>query len=119
MVDIRWIWLFLDTVETDRGPSWEFWRQVTRSALSPTRGERDQFATFLPAHGDPWIKVQAVQTVPVGRTGGVHLDLDVDDPRVAAEEAKGLGAREVGTFTDPDPDGGPDRETVVVMTTPR
>lgn len=118
MVDIRWIWLFLDTVETDRGPSWEFWRQVTRSALSPTRGERDQFATFLPAHGDPWIKVQAVQTVPVGRTGGVHLDLDVDDPRVAAEEAKGLGAREVGTFTDPDPDGGPDRETVVVMTTP-
>jgi len=26
MVDIRWIWLFLDTVETDRGPSWEFWR---------------------------------------------------------------------------------------------
>ena len=93
MVDIRWIWLFLDTVETDRGPSWEFWRQVTRSALSPTRGERDQFATFLPAHGDPWIKVQAVQTVPVGRTGGVHLDLDVDDPRVAAEEAKGKEAK--------------------------
>ena len=91
MVDIKWVWVFLDTVETDAGPSWEFWRQVTRSGLSPTRGERGEFATFLPADGDPWIKVQAVQS-----GGGVHLDLDVADPRAAADEAKSPGAPELG-----------------------
>jgi hypothetical protein len=70
MIDVRWIWLFLDTVGTDAGPSWEFWRQVTHSTLSPTRGDRSEFATFLPEQGDPWVKVQAVQS-----GGGVHLDL--------------------------------------------
>jgi len=108
MVDIKWVWVFLDTVETDAGPSWEFWRQVTRSGLSPTRGERGEFATFLPADGDPWIKVQAVQS-----GGGVHLDLDVADPRAAAEEAKALGATELGVLTDSE-----GREGVVILASP-
>lgn len=108
MVDVRWVWVFLDTVETDAGPSWEFWRQVTRSTLSPTRGERGEFATFLPAHGDPWLKVQAVQS-----GGGVHLDLDVDDPRAAADEAASLGARELGTIEDET-----GAEGVVIMASP-
>lgn len=113
MVDVRWVWVFLDTVETEAGPSWEFWRQVTRSTLSPTRGERDEFATFLPAHGDPWIKVQAVQS-----GGGVHLDLDVDDPRTAAEEAKALGASELGVLRDETSTGGDGTESVVIMASP-
>lgn len=103
MVDVRWVWVFLDTVETQTGPSWEFWRQVTRSSLSPTRGERGEFATFLPEQGDPWVKVQAVQTVPPtppGATGGIHLDLDVESPRAAADEARALGATELGTIDD-------------------
>jgi hypothetical protein len=108
MVDVRWIWVFLDTVETEAGPSWEFWRQVTRSQLSPTRGERGEFATFLPDRGDPWVKVQAVQS-----GGEVHLDLDVDDPRAAADEAKALGASELGTLDD---DTG--TEGVVILASP-
>lgn len=108
MVDVRWVWIFLDTVETDAGPSWEFWRQVTRSELSPTRGQRGEFATFLPAQGDPWVKVQAVQS-----GGGVHLDLDVDDPRAAAQEARALGASELGVITEDD-----GREGVVIMCSP-
>lgn len=112
MIDVRWVWVFLDTVETDVGPSWEFWRQVTRSTLSPRRGERSEFATFLPEEGAPWVKVQSVQS-----GGGVHLDLDVDDPRAAAEEAKHLGAAELGTMVDT---RGPDdvRDGVVIMASP-
>jgi len=108
MVAIKWIWIFLDTVEGDAGPSWEFWRQVTRSTLSPTRGDRGEFATFLPERGDPWIKVQAVET-----GGGVHLDLEVDDPRAAADEAKRLGAKELGVIAANDR-----HETVVIMSSP-
>lgn len=105
MADIRWVWVFLDTVETQAGPSWEFWRQVTRSTLSPTRGDRSEFATFLPERGDPWIKVQAVRS-----GGGVHLDLEVDDPIRAAGEAAALGATRVGTLGDP--------ASVAIMSTP-
>lgn len=105
MVQVRWVWVFLDTVETDAGPSWEFWRAATRSTLSPTRGSRSEFATFLPEQGDPWIKVQAVQS-----GGGVHLDLDVDDVQAAVREATALGATVIGTPDDPD--------KVVVMSTP-
>lgn len=108
VVEVKWVWLFLDTVETDAGPSWEFWRQVTGSTLSPTRGERSEFATFLPSQGDPWIKVQSVQS-----GGGVHLDLDVDNPRLAAAEAAALGATELGTIDDETGSPG-----VVIMATP-
>ena len=107
-VDVKWVWVFLDTVETDAGPSWEFWRQVTGSQLSSTRGDRSEFATFLPTQGDPWIKVQAVQS-----GGGVHLDLDVHDVRAAADEAKALGATELGTIDDDTGSPG-----VVIMASP-
>lgn len=90
------MWLFLDLPEDGFERSVEFWRQVTRTRLSPWRGERSEFATLLPAEGDPWVKVQRV-----GGKGGVHLDLDVDVPlSEAAERAVALGAEVVATLDD-------------------
>ena len=92
MIDVRWTWLFLDTPRADVDRSWGFWSQVTGWRRSPTRGEREEFATLLPPLGDPWLKVQAVEKGP----GGIHLDLDVDDVLTAAVEAERLGATRVG-----------------------
>lgn len=96
MIDVRWMWAFLDTVEADADRSWEFWRDVTRTRLSSRRGERNEFATLLPRHGYAWVKVQRVV-----EGGGVHLDLDVDQPLPeAAEEATRMGATEVTRLGD-------------------
>lgn len=91
MIDVRWVWIFVDTVEADADSSWAFWAEVTRSSVAERRGERGEFSTLVPHRGDPWVKLQRV-----GEGGGVHLDLDVDQPLpVAAAEAVRLGATEV------------------------
>lgn len=93
---VHWVWAFLDLPEEGFDARVEFWRQVTRATLSPWRGDRGQFATLLPAQGDPWVKVQRV-----GGAGGVHVDLDVGVPlRQAREEAAGLGATVVAELED-------------------
>ena len=70
--------------------------EVARSDLSPWRGQHREFATLLPADGDPWLKVQRV-----GGEGGIHLDLDVEGPLPeAAEQAVRLGAAVVGDLGD-------------------
>jgi hypothetical protein len=104
VIDIRWVWAFLDTPEAAAPTAWEFWSAVTRCRLSARRGERSQFATLLPQRGAPWVKVQAVV-----EGGGVHLDLDVADPAAAALVAQGLGARERTRY---------DEDDVVVMESP-
>ena len=106
MIDVRWTWAFLDTPRADAARSWLYWAEVTGWALSEPRGETNQFATLLPAEGDPWVKLQAVTE----GAGGIHLDLDVEDVRSAAEEATRLGAVEIGTMGDP--------ESVVVLRSP-
>ena len=104
MIDIRWAWVFLDTPRRDAPRSWAFWSAVTGWPLSATRGDSDEFATLLPARGDAWLKVQAVDDGP----GGIHLDLDVDDVAAAANEAERLGARRIGAIG----------EAVVVLRSP-
>jgi hypothetical protein len=94
MIDVRWVWLFLDTPRADARRSWAFWSQVTGWPLSATRGDDDEFATLVPPRGDPWVKVQAVADGP----GGIHLDLDVDDVAAAAVEAERLGATRIGAI---------------------
>ena len=96
MIDVRWCWTFLDTPRADADRSWAFWSEVTGWPLSAPRGDHHEFATLLPPSGDPWVKVQAVTDGP----GGIHLDLDVDDVRAAAEEAERLGAARVGGIGD-------------------
>ena len=96
MIDVRWVWAFLDTPRAEAPRSWAFWSRVTGWPLSSTRGGHGEFATLLPPLGDPWLKVQAVGDGP----GGIHLDLDVDDVRAAATEAERLGATPVGAIGD-------------------
>ena len=58
MIDVRWMWLFLDTPRADAPRSWAFWSRVTGWPLSPTRGDDDEFATLVPSRGDAWLKEQ-------------------------------------------------------------
>jgi hypothetical protein len=95
-MQIRWMYVFLDTPTPDAAQSWAYWAAVTGSTLSPVRGERGQFATLVPARGDAWLKVQAVDQGP----GGVHLDLDTDDRAALATRALGLGATVQATYHD-------------------
>ncbi len=88
-MDIRWLWVFLDTADVDRSEG--FWSEVTGWSVSARRGEHDEFATLLPPQGDAWVKLQRVRT-----GGGVHLDLDVTGTlEAAAEQARRLGAQPV------------------------
>lgn len=87
-LQVRWLWAFLDTPAPDAAGSWEHWSSLTRSTLSPVRGVDGEFATLLPEAGDPWVKVQAIGS----GAGGIHLDLDVDNPQDAAATALALGA---------------------------
>ena len=95
-MQIRWMHLFLDTPQAEAATSWAFWAEVTGSTLSPVRGEHGQFATLLPAHGDAWVKVQAVDEGP----GGVHLDIDTDDRAAFVARALDLGATVQATYHD-------------------
>jgi len=96
MIDVRWVWVFLDTVEEDADRAWEFWAEVTRSGLAERRGPRHEFSTLLPRRGDAWVKLQSVR-----EGGGVHVDLDVEQPLPeAADEAVRLGATEVHRESD-------------------
>ena len=104
MDGIRWMWIFLDTPRADAERSWRFWAETTGWALSPTRGDHDEFATLVPPRGGSWLKLQAVADGP----GGIHLDLDVDDVRAAASRAERLGATRTGAIGD----------TVVVLRSP-
>lgn len=95
MIDIRWLWLFLDTPEADIERAQEFWTAATRTTASERRGDNGEFLTLRPKAGDAWLRMQRV-----GGPGGIHLDLDVDDPAAAAEDAVELGAQIVAEVLD-------------------
>ena len=82
-----WVSAFLDFGQGDFERGVAFWRDVTGYAVSPPRGETDQFATLVPPDGDDYLRVQHLDDGP----GRVHLDLHVADPAVAAEAAIELG----------------------------
>lgn len=84
------MWVFLDLADEGFDEALGFWRSVTRTGLSPWRGDREQFATLLPAAGDPWVKVQRV-----GGAGGLHVDLEVDVPLAEARDRAALVGAEV------------------------
>ncbi|MDF1603337.1 VOC family protein [Nocardioides sp. YIM 152315] len=83
-----WVSAFLDVAPGafDRGV--EFWRGVTGYAVSDPRGERDHFVTLAPPDGDDYLRLQHLADGP----GGLHLDLHVENPTIAAEAAVELGA---------------------------
>lgn len=91
---LGWLHVFLD-VPRDR---WEdalaFWPAATGCTLSDLRGEQGQFATLVPAEGDAWLKLQAIDD----GTAGVHLDLDSTDRPAAVAASERLGATRVATY---------------------
>jgi hypothetical protein len=88
--EVRWVTAFLDTTLEHAEQAESFWSQVTGYRLSPRRGVRGEFASLLPADGDPHLKVQ---TVGEASPGGLHVDLHTDDVRALGARAEGLGAR--------------------------
>lgn len=103
MTDVRWITAFVDVPTDAFEATATFWCEVTGSTLSDRRGDRGQFATFLPADGDAYFRIQATDD----GSAGVHLDLHTDDPRSLAERAVELGAVETQ-----------DLDTLVVLRSP-
>ena len=89
MTGVHWITAFLDTAEDRADDAEVFWARVTGQVVSARRGRRDEFATLLPADGDPFLKVQRVVQSP---PGGLHLDLHTTDVRGLAARAEDLGA---------------------------
>ncbi|MGI9053785.1 MAG: dephospho-CoA kinase [Ilumatobacteraceae bacterium] len=95
-VAVRWLTAFIDRPAATFEATTAFWLQVTGSTLSPTRGDRGEFATLLPADGDAYARVQRVED----GQAGAHLDWHVDDVRVFAVLATSLGASVVAELND-------------------
>jgi predicted enzyme related to lactoylglutathione lyase len=66
-----WLTAFIDLTPEGYDAGVAFWEGVTGYSVSPTRGERDEFATLVPPEGDAYLRVQRV----ADGTGGVHLDV--------------------------------------------
>jgi predicted enzyme related to lactoylglutathione lyase len=88
-VTVRWLTAFIDRPADQLDLAMRFWSEVTGSAMSPMRGDHDEFATLLPPDGDAYLRIQRV----ADGVGGSHLDLHVDDITATAMRAGHLGAR--------------------------
>lgn len=89
MAELRWITAFLDLPAASIEAGTAFWRAITGSGLSSVRGEHDEFATFIPRDGDPYLKVQRIGHGPPR----LHLDLHTDEVPAFVDHALALGAR--------------------------
>ncbi|WP_193605078.1 VOC family protein [Nocardioides dongkuii] len=83
-----WITAFLDLAPADHPRALDFWQRVTGHALSPTRGEHDEFVSLVPPDGDVQVKIQRLGSGPTR----VHLDLHVAAIAPVVEHAVGVGA---------------------------
>ena len=88
---IKWLTAFIDLPAERFDAGSLFWTTVTGSTTSGFRGPAQEFATLLPADGDPYLRVQQLRA---GR-GGIHLALYTDRVAVLVRDAAGLGARTV------------------------
>jgi hypothetical protein len=89
---IVWAYAFIDRPMPRFDAAAAFWTTVTGTTLSPRRGEHDQFATFTPAVGDAYLKLQGVDL-----GGGAHIDLTTPDIDALRDDAEALGAGLVAT----------------------
>ena len=92
----RWILAFADRPAAAFDAAARFWTAVTDTGLSARRGADAEFATFLPASGDACLKLQGVRD----GGGGVHLDLEFDDPVAASRPRRRSGAAVVRRHGD-------------------
>jgi hypothetical protein len=93
---IRWIWAFIDRPLNRFEQACAFWTTVTDSQPSTRRGSEREFATLLPASGEPALKLQGVHD-----QAGAHLDLEFADVPAAIDVAGRLGATLVAVMKDP------------------
>ncbi|ONH23249.1 VOC family protein [Pseudofrankia asymbiotica] len=66
-----WLTAFLDFPAEQFEREVAFWRAVTATTLSPSRGPTGEFATLVPADGDAFLRVQRLGDGPAR----VHLDV--------------------------------------------
>jgi hypothetical protein len=66
-----WLTAFVDLAPDEFDDGVAFWQAVTGYAVSPTRGEHDEFATLVPPSGDPFLRVQRLAS----GTPGIHVDV--------------------------------------------
>jgi hypothetical protein len=85
---IEWTTAFVDRPAASFDAARTFWQRVTGTTMSPVRGARSEFSTFLPTGADACLRLQAVEEGP----GGIHIDLHVSDLRAAADVAVRVGA---------------------------
>jgi len=98
MIDVRWAWIVLDTVDGDAEVAEAFWSDVTRAVGTRRSGSREEFAALEPERGDAWVLLQR-ETEPSGH--GAHLDLVVAGSVAdAAADAERLGARMLSRSDD-------------------
>jgi hypothetical protein len=95
-MDVRWVTAFIDRPALHFQRTREFWRAVLGATVAPTRGERDEFATFRPSDGDAFVRIQRT----ADGSAGTHVDLHGADPRAAADEAIELGADQLDDLGD-------------------
>lgn len=86
-----WLTAFLDSSPDHHLAGVGFWQAATGYALSPPRGDSEEFATLLPPDGDAFLRVQRLHHGP----DRIHLDLHVPDVRAAADAAVVAGAVEL------------------------
>ncbi len=98
-----WISALIDVPATGHTGAADFWAAVTGMPLSEPRGDDGEFTTLVPDDGDSFLRLQRTGAGPPR----IHLDLHVDEPRVAADAAVARGALEVG-----------ERSGYVVLTSP-
>ena len=83
-----WMSAFLDLAPGTFDAGSTFWSLVTGYEVSPRRGQREEFATLVPAEGDDFLRVQELGS----GESRIHLDLHVDAPDREADRAVALGA---------------------------
>jgi Glyoxalase-like domain len=91
LMEIGWVTAFVDGLADTCQPMTEFWCAVTGSELSPWRGDKNQFATFIPPDGDAYLRIQRIET----GDPRIHLDFHVQDFDRAVEHCRLLGAHVV------------------------
>jgi hypothetical protein len=80
-----WLTAFLDLAADEFDEGVAFWQAVTGYAVSPTRGEHDEFATLVPPTGDAYLRVQRLGS------GGPGVHVDLHEPEQSFEERRSPG----------------------------
>ena len=80
-----WLTAFLDLAPDEFDDGVAFWQAVTGYAVSPPRGEDDEFATLVPLSGDAYLRVQRLHA----GAPGVHLDLHAPEQEFEVRRSPG------------------------------